>query len=58
MLGGRVLEPTSIGSVKDWTGSLTGAVDALAMPMLVAMGVLWGCLPARLEPSKTSTGNS
>ncbi len=55
---GAALSPTLIGSVMDWTGSFTGAVDALAMLMLVAMGVLWGCLPAPHETSKTSAEDS
>jgi len=55
---GAALSPTFIGSVKEWSGSFTGAVDALAVLMLIAMAVLWRCLPARPDARKTPAESS
>ncbi|RYC31907.1 MFS transporter [Lichenibacterium minor] len=47
---GSFLSPTFIGWMREATGSFTGAVDALAALMLVAMAVLWRTL--RPAPKK------
>ena len=51
---GAALSPTFIGWTKDLTGSFTGAVDTLAGVMLVAMAVLWFCLPRAPEAQRVA----